>query len=468
MNAINVTAGTVGARLDRLPLSRFHARVVALIAVGLFLDVFDIYVAGGVLAALLKSGWSSIEANASFIAVTFLGMVVGSWLAGVLGDRYGRRFTYQFNLALFGLASLAAAVAPSMAVLIALRFVMGIGLGAEIVTGYASLSEFVPARCRGRIMVLVATTTNSGLLVCSLLSLWVIPAFGWRVMFVGVGVAAMLLWVARKAMPESPRWLESRGRHAEADAIVAAVEAECTRRGPLPPVPAGIAVMPATVSARVLFTPAVIRRTLLGILLNVVLGFGLYGFVQWVPSFLVHQGMAVSTSLAFTTVLSLGAPVGSLLALLFADRIRHKTGIVCASVVAAVAGCIFPFTGGGALFLLTGFVLVCAIYANNAFGFVAHVPELFPTHYRLRGVGLCITVGRLATSGIQYLVVLVLAWGGFSGVVTMLSLVFVVQAVLVGLFDIDTRQRSLEEIGAEPLLSDLHPATVSAAMPGMS
>ena len=444
--------GTVGGRLDRLPFCSFHTRVVVLIALGLFIDVFDIYLAGGVLATLVKSGWSTMQANASFISATFLGMVVGSWVAGILGDRFGRRFSYQFNLALFGLASLAAAFAPSMTVLIALRFVMGLGLGAEIVVGYATLTEFVPARSRGRWMVLVATTTNSALAVSSVVSLWVIPNLGWRAMFAGIGVAALVLWLVRKAMPESPRWLESKGRYAEADAIVSKVEQIASRRGPLPAVIAAPPVDTTPVSLLVLFSRPVIRRTLIGILINIVLGFGLYGFVQWVPSFLVRQGMDVSTSLAFTSILSFGGVVGSVIALLFADRIRHKTGIVCASVVAAIMGCIFPFTGGGALFLFTGFCLVTAIYANNAFGFVAHVPELFPTQYRLRGTGLCITVGRLATSAIQFAVVAVFAWGGLAGVVGMLSLVFVVQAVLVGLFDIDTRQRTLEEIA--PVMPD--------------
>ncbi len=460
--------GSIGARLDRLPLSGFHTRIVALIALGLFLDVFDIYLAGGVLGTLLKSGWSTMAANAAFVSATFLGMVLGSWFAGVLGDRFGRRFSYQFNLALFGLASLAAAFAPSMTVLIALRFVMGVGLGAEIVVGYASLAEFVPARCRGRLMVLVAATTNSALAVSAALSLWIIPTHGWRVMFAGVGVAALLLWLVRKAMPESPRWLESRGRHAEADAIVAAVEARSAARGPLPAVPAATPwAEPVVVSVRVLFTHAVLRRTLVGVLLNIVLGFGLYGFVQWMPSFLIRRGMDVHTSLAFSTILSLGGPVGSGIALLFADRIRHKTGIVCASLVAAVAGCVFPFTGEGTLFLATGFCLVCAIYANNAFGFVAHVPELFPTPYRLRGTGFCITVGRLATSAIQFLVVAIFEWGGLAGVVGLLSAVFVLQAVLIGAFDIDTRGRALEAIAPDDADERDAPALLGSAAGGV-
>jgi putative MFS transporter len=103
-----------GARLDRLPISSFHRRIMWLIGIGMFFDGFDIYVAASVLGATLRSGFSTMGQNAQFVSVTFLGMMLGSFLTGFLGDRYGRRFTYQANLAIFGLASIAAAFAPSM------------------------------------------------------------------------------------------------------------------------------------------------------------------------------------------------------------------------------------------------------------------------------------------------------------------------------------------------------------------
>src|SRR3569623_1215939 len=118
-----------GARLDRLPICSFHWRILALIGAGMFLDAFDIYLAGGVLGVVLKEGWSTLELNAAFVSATFVGMTIGAWFSGILGDRFGRRFSYQLNLAIFGLASIAAAFAPSMIVLIALRFIIGIGLG---------------------------------------------------------------------------------------------------------------------------------------------------------------------------------------------------------------------------------------------------------------------------------------------------------------------------------------------------
>src|SRR5215831_12301401 len=131
-----------GARLDRLPISPFHYRIFFLVGAGMFFDGYDLYVAGGVLAATLQSKFSTIPENLRFISITFVGMTIGSLITGFLGDHFGRRFTYQFNLLIFGLASLAAAFAQDMTQLIACRFVQGLGLGAEIVVGYSTMTEF--------------------------------------------------------------------------------------------------------------------------------------------------------------------------------------------------------------------------------------------------------------------------------------------------------------------------------------
>src|SRR4051812_16327035 len=104
-------AGAVnaGARLDRLPVSSFHYRIFWLVGAGMFFDGYDLYVAGGVLAATVQTKFSTIPQNLQFLSLTFVGMTIGSLVTGFLGDRYGRRFTYQINLLIFGLASLAAA-----------------------------------------------------------------------------------------------------------------------------------------------------------------------------------------------------------------------------------------------------------------------------------------------------------------------------------------------------------------------
>src|ERR1700686_2173126 len=197
-----------------------------LIGAGIFFDGFDIYIVATVLGATLKSGFSTMGQNAQFVSVTFLGMMLGSFLTGFLGDRYGRRFTYQANLAIFGLASIAAAFAPSMGVLILLRFIIGIGLGAENVVGYSTLTEFVPPQSRGKWLGGMAVFVVTGLPAAGLVGTLIIPHFGWRAMFLLGGLGALIVWYLRKALPESPRWLESVGRSEEANAILRAIESE--------------------------------------------------------------------------------------------------------------------------------------------------------------------------------------------------------------------------------------------------
>ena len=140
--------------------------------------------------------------------------------------RFGRRFTYQINLLIFGLASLAAAFAQDMNQLIACRFVQGLGLGAEIVVGYSTLTEFVPPKTRGRWLSMMAFLVVAGFPVTALLGYLIIPAWGWRPMFVIAGVGSLIVWYLRKNLPESPRWLESQGRTEEAEALMQAIEKE--------------------------------------------------------------------------------------------------------------------------------------------------------------------------------------------------------------------------------------------------
>src|SRR6201992_1995401 len=215
-----------GARLDRLPATSFHRRILALIGGGMFLDGFEIYLQGGVLAAVTGLGFSTPAQNANFLSATFAGMVIGAWSAGIAGDWYGRRFSYQINLLICGLASLAGAAAHSMAWLIAARFIMGIGLGAEIVVGYVTISELTPPASRGRWGAGLATITNSALFFSALAGRLIIPTYGWRWMFVIVGAGALIVWYLRKRMPESPRWLEANGRTDEAERVMSEIEAE--------------------------------------------------------------------------------------------------------------------------------------------------------------------------------------------------------------------------------------------------
>ena len=435
-----------GARLDRLPVSRFHYRLLGLIAGGMFLDAFEIYLQGSVLAALVASGWSTPAMNADFISSTFAGMVVGAWFAGVFGDRFGRRAAYQVNLLLFGLASLAGAAAPSMGWLIVARFFMGLGLGAEIVVGYVTISEFVPPLSRGRWGTGLAVITNSALFVSALVSRAVIPSYGWRWMFVIVGAGALVVWLMRRSMPESPRWLEAQGRDAEAEAVMSEIERQVAPSGGLPPAVPVPAAVKAGATVLTLFAPGVLLRTVLGSTVLIALNTAVYGFIAFLPTFMVKQGMGIVSSLNYTTLMMFGGPVGALIGLWLADRWGRKTCLVTFSLIAIAIGAAYPQSSDPVLVTLLGFLLITAVYVLVATGWALYVPELFPTEIRMRGAGFCNMAGRLMTIVTPQIIVPLYAATGVDGVIGLVAGLLLVQAVLVGMFGVETRQSPLEAL----------------------
>ena len=435
-----------GARLDSLPISSFHRRILWLIGIGMFFDGFDIYVAGAVLGATLKSGFSTMGQNAQFVSVTFLGMMLGAFFTGFLGDRYGRRFTYQANLAIFGVASIASAFAPSMPGLILLRFAMGAGLGAENVVGYATMTEFVPPQSRGKWLGIVSVFVVSGLPVTGLLGTLLIPHFGWRIMFVLGGVGAMVVWYLRKALPESPRWLESIGREEEADAILRNIEMEVsTQRGPLrDPLPAPPAQHSRSIGS--LVNPVLLPRMIVGGVTLIVVNTLIFGFVTWLPTFFVQQGRSIVSSLGYSLIISLGAPLGTALGAFTADSWGRKPTIIGASVATIVVGSVYPFVDNPAILLTVGFFLMIPIYVLVAVLFAIYIPELFPTEVRMRAAGICNTFGRGATILTPFIVVALFRTYRVMGVVGFLIALLIVQIFVVLRFGVEPRKKRLEEL----------------------
>ena len=449
---------TIAARLDRLPILPFHRRLLVLIGAGMFFDSFDIYLAGSVLGQLVHSGWSDIGLNARFISATFVGMALGAAGAGWLGDRHGRRFTYQFNLGVFGVGSLACALAPSMGWLIAARFVSGIGLGAEIVVGYATMLEFIPPTHRGRWGALLSLVTNFGLFAATLLAWLVIPVLGWRAMFLIAGAGAFVVLWMRKAMPESPRWLASVGRLAEAEAVLAGAEAQAPHLPPAVVVEHGA---PAPGLSRGAFW----RRAAIGSVLQAVLGIAIYGFVAWVPTFLVSHGMGINRSLGQSVLMSFGGPAGAALGWLLSDRLGRRPAIVGASLLAAVCGWAFAHAGSQEAAVVLGFAMFTLIYFLVAVIVAGYVPELFPTALRMRGNAVTSVAGRVTAILVPFAVVWLYAAGGLGYVLGGVSSALVLQAVLALLFREETNGRSLEAITGDAA-EDGH-ASVSDAGAGV-
>jgi MFS transporter, putative metabolite:H+ symporter len=437
-----------GARLDRLPISSFHRRIMWLIGIGMFFDGFDIYLAATVLGATLKSGFSTLSQNAQFVSLTFLGMMLGSFLTGFLGDRYGRRFTYQANLAVFGIASIASAFAPSMRMLILLRFVMGLGLGAENVVGYSTMTEFVPPQARGKWLGGMSVFVVAGLPVSALAGTLIIPEFGWRVMFILGGLGALVVWYLRKALPESPRWLESMGRTEEADKILQSIESEVSLQfTSLPPPESAVSVNHSRELAS-LISPALLPRMVVGATTLIVVNTLIYGFVTWLPTFFVQQGRSIASSFGYSLVISLGAPIGSAIGAFTSDSWGRKPTIIGASLLTILVGGIYPFIRDPVALVISGFTLIIPIYVLVTLLFAIYIPELFPTEVRLRASGICNTFGRGATIVTPFIVVALFKSYGVGGVLWLMIGLLIAQIFVVLAFGVEPKKRRLEEIAA--------------------
>jgi putative MFS transporter len=443
-------AVNAGARLDRLPISGFHYRIFWLVGAGMFFDGYDLYVAGGVLASLIQTKFSTLPQNLQFISLTFVGMTLGSLITGFVGDKFGRRFTYQINLLIFGLASLAAAFAQDMPQLIACRFVQGLGLGAEIVVGYSTMTEFVPPQTRGRWLSMMAFIVVAGFPATALLGYLIIPNFGWRPMFVIAGIGSLIVWYLRKNLPESPRWLEAQGRNEEAEQLMQAIETEAAAGKPLPPV-----VVPAPVklvAATDLIKPPLLQRMIVGSWVLITINTLIFGFVLFLPQFFLRQGLTITNSLAYTVVLSAASLVGCVVGAYSSDGFGRRYSIIAASLVTIVSGYIyarFNAASDPAIVLAVGFILIVAIYVQTAILYGVYPPELFPTEIRLRANGICNMFGRGATVVSPFIVGSLIASSGLPGVIWLMIALVVIQILVVWAWGVEPRNRGLEDVAAK-------------------
>jgi MFS transporter, putative metabolite:H+ symporter len=430
-----------------------------LIGAGMFFDGFDIYLAGIVLGATVKSGFSTLGQNAEFVSATFVGMMLGSLVTGFLGDKFGRRFTYQSNLAIFGFASLAAALAPSMQVLILIQFIIGFGLGAENVVGYSTLTEFVPPQSRGKWLGLMTVFVVTGLPVAALLGRIIIPSTGWRAMFVLGGLGALIVWYLRKKLPESPRWLESVGRTTEAESLLCAIEKEVAGQHATLPAPALTLAAKHSRNLSSLLSPAILPRMILGSVSLIVINSLLYGFVTWLPTFFVQQGLSIARSFNYSLVMAFGAPLGSAIGAFTADSWGRKPTIVGASLLTILIGSFYPFVTNPTVLMIVGFSLIVPIYVLVALLFAVYIPELFPTEIRLRSSGICNTFGRGAIIFTPFIVVALFKSHGVGGVLVFMIALLIVEIAVVLTLGVEPKNRRLEEIESPAIAAPI-PAEV--------
>lgn len=451
-------AGIV-ARLDRLPATRSVWRIVALLGLGFFFELYDLLFTGYVAPGLVKAGILTpttpglfgATGVAGFVAALFTGLFIGTVACGWLADRFGRRSIFTWSLLSYTAANVVMAFQTEAFGLNLWRLIAGIGLGLEMVTIGSYLSELVPKAIRGRAFALCQGIGFCAVPVVAYLSYRLIPLApfgldGWRwVALIGAS-AALLVWWMRSGLPESPRWLVERGRIAEAEAVMTRLEAKVAAEygRPLPPPGPAQPAQPKG-AFRDMWVPPYRRRTLMMAGFNVFQTVGFYGFANWVPTLLIAQGVTVTSSLAYTALIALAAPVGPLIGLAIADRFERKHVIVAAALVYIACGLGFAQVRDVTAIVALGIGLTLASNVMS-YSFHAYQAELFPTGIRARAVGFVYSWSRFSAIFTGFIIAFVLREAGTPGVFLFISAAMLMAGALVGLLGPRTRDVALEEI----------------------
>ena len=447
-----IQPNSIAARIERLPLGSFHRRFIALVSLGGWFDFYDIYMMAYIGATLQNSGFLTLQQFSTVIAAGFLGMFTGTIIFGMGSDRMGRRSAFVAMLLIYSAFTLAGAFAPSAGWLIALRFFAGIGIGAELVVIDTYVSEMVPSRARGRYVAISQMTGFTAVPIVAILVRVLAPTHflidGWRWVMVIGSFGAALAWYFRRRLPESPRWLESRGRHAEAERTVAALESELlsgdSRDTTKSPISEDGAAQERSSFAE-LWRPPYRRRTILLVVFHALQTIGYYGFANWAPTFLLRRGVSLVHSLEYTMLIALVSPLGPALAVLTSDRLERKWAIVTMALLIAALGLGFAFWSAPVLIVASGaLVTLC----SNWFSALLHAyqSELFPTRLRATGVGFTYSWSRLSAAFSSLLIGAVLVRGGVGAVFTLLAAAMCGVALIIGLFGPRTNRITLEQL----------------------
>jgi MFS transporter, putative metabolite:H+ symporter len=452
-----MTTDRYTARLDRLPFTPFHRKLLFVSGLGWMFDAMDILIVGTVVAAVAGIWKLDPQTSGLIISANLAGMFVGAALAGSLADRFGRKRVFQVTLLAYSILTGISALTWNALSLSVVRFLAGIGMGGELPVASTLVSEFAPARHRGRMIVLLESFWAYGSVLAALIGYLFIPAFGWQVAFLIGAIPALYVFILRRAIPESPRYLLSQGQQAEAEAVMRQVEASA---GIVPEPAAPITNASGTVAkprARLadLFAPKFARRTVVLWVLWFAMVFSYYGIFTWLPGLLRSKGFALDQVFLLNLIISVFQIPGYFTAAYLVERWGRKSTLVVFLLCNAVGAFFFAEQSLGATPNVVSILVwgaVMAFFNLGAWGIVyTYTPELYPTRLRGTGTGFAAAAGRFG--GVLGPLIVGNMLAAFAGsqfaVFITFTVILVVGGLVVLVLGEETKGRTLEEISGE-------------------
>ncbi|GLE52109.1 MFS transporter [Mycobacterium montefiorense] len=455
MTASPITAvGTdsVGEQLDRLPVGAVHRKVVVAVGLGLFFEMYEIFLSSTLSATLSHDFGIRGTALKLVLASSFIGMFFGAAFFGRLADRMGRRKAFLLGLSWFSAFSFAGAFAPSPALLVLARFLAGVGIGAVYPVADSYLADVLPKEHRGRLASYAYTCSFLAVPFAAFLAWWLaqhspLGIAGWRwLLALGAG-GAVIVFILNRWLPESPRWLASAGRFEEAqralNAFAAGSDVPAVQINAGPQI--GRVGRPAQSALTQLRRAPYNRRVVMLTVFHLFQTYGYYGFGTLAALVLVSRGYDVTSSMLFSALSFLGYPIGSLMAIPLLARFERKFLLVGSIVAVAGFGLLFATQSSVALIVVFGFMTTAT---SNIFSNVYHVyqAEIFPTTVRATAVGWTYSLSRLSSGASPFVLIPILDRYGAGAMFTVVATALAVVIAAVLTLGPRTSRRSLEEI----------------------
>lgn len=438
------------ARLETLPFSKWHRDFFILGFLGVMFDAADFALFGAALPPIAREFGLGPAQSGLLATVGLIGAFAGALFWGTVSDYVGRRTSFSATIGIFALFTGLVAASWNIASLAVFRFLSNFGLGGEVPVTATLGAEFSPSRIRGAMAGNLLTAFPVGLIVAAVLSLSILPTFGWRALFAVGIVPAILLFFVRRYMPESVRFLLSKGRVREAEQTVAHIETEALGRqrtaGELQSMPQVRPELAVKIGITVLelFTEGRALRTVLIWIVSFGFFWSSNGILFMLPTILTQQGIPLTRAIAYQLVQAIGGVLGYTACSFLIDRYGRRPVLFLYYFVGAFFHLWFAMSTGLTTFAAAFFVgwVNPGVYGSTG----VYVGELHPTHIRATAVGWFFGIGRIGSFLVPTVVGLMIAYGWGKYTLYMFALSFLIASVALILIGIETKGRVLEEI----------------------